>query len=882
MLLKSSEIRESFLKYFEEKGHLRLPSSSLVPDDPTLLLTAAGMVQFKPYFLNLAKPPATRITTCQKCVRTSDIERVGETARHLTFFEMLGNFSFGDYYKKEAIGFAVDFLFNRMKLDPDKFWVTIYEDDDEAFDIWSRDYGFPEERIVRLGKEDNFWEAGPVGPCGPCSELIIDRGEKYGCGRENCMPGCDCDRFLEVWNLVFMQYNRNEDGSLSPLPKKNIDTGMGLERISLIKQGVETVFETDLLYPLIKRIEEVSGKKYGASEDEKRSFRIIADHTKASVFLMADGVVPSNEGRGYVLRRLIRRALRYSYNLCEAETLLSEAALEVIRNFQSIYPELKENEKFVLGQLEAEEKRFASLMERGLSILEEEISRAIREGLKNLPSDLTFKLYDTYGFPVELTAEIASEKGLHVDLEDFEKLLEAHKEESRKGWKAKKFVFDKGFYHEIAERIGETEFTGYEKVEDEADLLLILKNGSEVGYLNEGEEGELILSKTPFYPEGGGQVGDTGNVEGVDGRFLFEVTDTQRPAEGVIVHIGRVVKGRAERGIRVKASVNRVKRINTERNHTATHLLHWALRLVLGEGVKQSGSFVGPDYFRFDFPYDRPLSRSELEKIENLVNRKIAEGHPVRKYETTFDYAREIGAIALFGEKYGDYVRVVESGDFSKELCGGTHVRNTSEISLFIITSERSIGSGLRRIEAITGERAIEYALSRIRSLRDVAEILSVPEESCYRAVEELKKEFENLKHLTEESKKAELRKRFSELIENAERFGNILIVKGVFENEPLKDLKELVDILRTRKSDYICAVGSRFSGKAQFYVAVSEGIASSGVSAVEAVREAAKLIKGGGGGSPSMAEAGGKDESHLGEALDLAIEIIRNKLDQS
>lgn len=879
--MKSSEIREVFLKYFEENGHLRLPSSSLIPDDPTLLLTAAGMVQFKPYFLNLAKPPSTRITTCQKCVRTSDIERVGETARHLTFFEMLGNFSFGDYYKKEAIGFAVDFLFNRMKLDRDKFWVTIYEDDDEAYEIWNKDFGFPEERIVRLGKEDNFWEAGPVGPCGPCSELIIDRGEKYGCGKENCMPGCDCDRFLEVWNLVFMQYNKNEDGSLTPLPKKNIDTGMGLERISLIKQGVESVFETDLLYPLIKTIETLSGIEYEKNIDVKRSFRIIADHIKASVFLIADGVIPSNEGRGYVLRRLIRRALRYSYKLGDIENLLSILAREVISNFHQIYPELRENEKFIFGQLEAEEKKFISLMERGLSIIDEELSKIKKAGLKVLPTEIAFKLYDTYGFPVELTAEIAAENGISVDLNDFQKMLEAHKEESRKGWKTRKYVFDKGFYHKLAEKLGETEFTGYEKIEDEADLLMIVKNGKEVDYLKEGEEGELILSTTPFYPEGGGQVGDIGTIEAVEGKFVFEVTDTQRPTETIIVHIGRVVRGTAEKGLRVKASVDRIRRLNTERNHTATHLLHWALRLVLGEGVKQSGSFVGPDYFRFDFPFDRPLNRSEIEKIENLVNKKIAEGHPVRKYETTYDYAREIGAIALFGEKYGEYVRVVESGDFSKELCGGTHVRNTSEISLFIITSERSIGSGLRRIEAITGERAIEYALSRIRTVKEVSEMLSVAEDLCYKAVEELKKELDNLKETLDQTKKKERRKHFLELIENAEKLGDTLIVKAIFDSVPLKELKEIVDLLRARKNEYICAVGTKSAGKAQFYVALSDSLVSSGVNAADVIKEAAKLIKGGGGGTPNMAEAGGRDESSLEDALNLAIRIIKSKLGQ-
>ncbi|MCX7831290.1 MAG: alanine--tRNA ligase [Actinobacteria bacterium] len=877
--MKSSHIRRLFLDFFKEKGHAVLPSSSLVPDDPTLLLTAAGMVQFKPYFLGLAVPPYSRVTTVQKCVRTSDIERVGETARHLTFFEMLGNFSFGDYYKREAIGFAVEFLFERLKLDKDRFWVTIYEDDDEAFEIWSKEFDFPENRIVRLGKEDNFWEAGPVGPCGPCSELIVDRGEEFGCKRPDCKPGCDCDRFLEIWNLVFMQYNKNEDGTLTPLPKKNIDTGMGLERISLLMQQARTVFETDLLLPIIKKISELVGIEYGDNPEHDRSMKIIADHLKASTFLLSDGVIPSNEGRGYVLRRLIRRSLSHASKLGFKEEISAHIADVVIQNFSDSYPELESNRDFIITMISAEERKFLQVLERGILMLDEELENLKKQGKNLISGKSAFKLYDTFGFPLELTIELAKEKGFLVDTEDFQRIAEESRERSRQSWKGKKFIFDASLYSEISSKIGEVEFTGYEKDEDEADLLVIIKNGSVVNEAYEGEEVEVIVSQTPFYPEGGGQVGDTGIINEVNGSFELKVYDTQRPYSNIIVHRCKVMKGKVNSGSRVKLFIDRLRRRNIERNHTATHLLHWALRIVLGDGVKQSGSFVGPDYFRFDFPYERGLTRKEIEKIENLVNQKIAEAHPVRKFETTIEYARQIGAIALFGEKYGDYVRVVESGDFSRELCGGTHVNNTAEISLFIIRSERSIGSGLRRIEGITGKSALESAQKYISVARELETSLNVHFEELVHKVKEIAEENERLKEELEKTEKIEFKKSIEMIINSSYEENGVQIIKGVFDSRPLKDLKEVVDRARKSFNEYVVIIGSKYGNRPSFYVALSNQLSQRGLNASELAREAAKLIGGGGGGSNLMAEAGGKQLENLEKALDIVEEMVLKKI---
>lgn len=880
--MKSSEIRDKFLQFFKSKGHLILPSSSLVPDDPTLLLTAAGMVQFKPYFLNLAAPPHTRISTVQKCVRTSDIERVGETARHLTFFEMLGNFSFGDYYKREAIGFAVEFLFEVLGLDRERFWVTVYVEDDEAYEIWSREYGFPEERIVRLGKDDNFWEAGPVGPCGPCSELIIDLGEKYGCGRSDCKPGCDCDRFLEIWNLVFMEFNKNEDGSLTPLPKKNIDTGMGLERISLVMQGVENVFETDLLYPILSRVAEITGARYGDSPATDRSLKIISDHLKASTFLLADGVVPSNEGRGYVLRRLIRRSLSHARKLGYEKPFVSIIGEKVIEEFGSIYPELADNREYVITMLAAEEKRFLQVIERGLNLLEEMLAKSKADGTKIFPAEAAFRLYDTYGFPLELTMEYVADEGLKVDVEGFNLLVEESRKKARSSWKSKKYTFDAGLYHQVLDKTGPVEFTGYIKDEDEADIVAILKEDGLSKIASEGELVEVVLSNTPFYPEGGGQVGDKGRIVAVDKSFEIEVEDTQQPVEKLIVHRGKVVKGTVREGVRVKAHIDRFRRRNIERNHTATHLLHWALRITLGEGIRQSGSFVGPDYLRFDFPFERPLTEDEVQKIEKLVNQKIAEAHPVRKYETTIEYAREIGAIALFGEKYGEYVRVVECGDFSRELCGGTHVNNTADISIFVIKSEHSVGSGLRRIEALTGKAGLDHALQRIWFSRKASRMLDAPFEQLEEAISVLIEEKKELEVRLDRIREQEFNALVDRIIAAGERHGDVLIVKGIVDSYEPKELKKIIDVLKGREKAFAAVVGTVINDRPSFFVGLSRFLVEKGLNAGEIAREAARILGGGGGGSPLVGDAGGKNPEKLEEAINFAVDLIRKQINDS
>lgn len=878
--MESRLIREKFIDFFKDKEHLILPSSSLIPDDPTLLLTTAGMVQFKPYFLGLASPPKTRIATVQKCVRTSDIEEVGKTARHLTFFEMLGNFSFGDYYKEEAIKWAQEFLFEVLGLDSKRFWVTIYKDDDEAFEIWWKETGFPKEKIVRLGEEDNFWSAGPVGPCGPCSELIFDRGEQFKCEKENCAPGCDCDRFLEIWNLVFMQYERDESGNLNPLPRKNIDTGMGLERISMIMQGKTSVFETDLLFPLIERVSLLTGKKFGESESIDLSLKVIADHSRASTFMIADGVFPSNEGRGYILRRLIRRVVRHARLLGFEDELLSELSKIVIENYGSIYRELKENSGLITEILTTEERKFARTLYQGTEILEERINNLKSAGEKILPAEVMFELYDTYGFPPELTAEIAAEHNLSVSFEDFEKIVEKRREESRKTWVAKEFKYGAEVYAKIHSRGINTDFVGYEHDEIETTVLALIKEGREVERLSQGEEGEIVISETPFYFESGGQVADTGRITSSNG--LFMVTDVQSPVKGVIVHRGIMKEGSIASGDKVNASIDVQKRRSTEKNHTATHLLQWALRLVLGEHVKQSGSFVCDSYFRFDYPSERPLTEDEIKKIEGLINTKIQENHPVRKYETTLEHAREIGALAHFGEKYGKFVRIVEVGNFSRELCGGTHVSHTSEINLFKITSDKSIGAGMRRIEAVTGKAAFELLNTRYQMIERLAKKLKVNAEGVEARVIELMTQKEKLEKEIEKAKEASVKELFEIIEKKAERINSTVIISGVTSGMSASELKNFADIARDKYKSFVLVVGSSTGEKPYLVIALSNDLVRKGLKANDIAREASNLFKGGGGGTETLAEAGGKDPHALSQAVNFALETVKKRLIQS
>jgi alanyl-tRNA synthetase len=742
--MSSNEIRELFLSFFESKGHTRVKSASLVPEsDPTLLFTNAGMVPFKNVFLGLEKRPYKRAVSCQKCLRVSgkhnDLESVGYTSRHHTFFEMLGNFSFGDYFKREAILYAWEFVTEYLKLPKERLYVSVFRDDEEAYRIWNEEVGIPSERIWRLGEEDNFWQMGDTGPCGPSSEIYVDRGEEYG-----------EERFLEIWNLVFMQYNRDEKGNLTPLPNPNIDTGMGLERIASVLQGTKTNFEIDLIKPLIDFGQEISGKTYGENFEDTVAMRVIADHLRALTFAISDGVLPSNTARGYVIRRILRRALRFGYKLGIREPFLYKGVDVVVEVMKDAYPELLQTRAFVKGVVKAEEERFLHTFKNSMPVVEEFINTALEEGRRFLKGEEVFKLYDTYGFPLDLLEEIAKEKGLSLDMEGFEKEMEIQRERARQNFKIQTKEVQPIYQH--LKNIGRTStFVGYEQYVAQSKVIALLKNGELVSELKEGEEGEVFLDITPFYAERGGQIGDTGTIESVDG--LFVVDDTQSPVDGVISHKGKVVKGTIKVGDQVIASIDRERREDIKRNHTATHLLHSALRLVLGEHVRQAGSLVADKYLRFDFTHFQALSVDELKRVEELVNEQIRKNEPVIVEEKDYREAIKEGAIAIFEEKYGERVRVLSVGDFSKELCGGTHVSRTGEIGYFKIISESSVGAGLRRIVAKTGRWAVEEAFLESLTLKQVAQSLGVSTEEVLEGLSKLQERGKGVRKGTAEGK---------------------------------------------------------------------------------------------------------------------------------
>ena len=864
--MRSDELREKYLQFFEGKGATRRPSSSLVPDDPSLLLTTAGMVQFKPAFLGVQDPGFASATTCQKCVRTTDIETVGHTGRHHTFFEMLGNFSFGDYFKSEACGWAYEFCVDVMGLDPERLWYSIFEDDDEAERIWTEEVGVPLERVVRLGEADNFWSAGPTGPCGPCSELYYDQGEDASCGSAGCAPGCHCDRFLEFWNLVFMQFDRLEDGTLEPLPKKNIDTGMGLERMASILQGVRTNFETDTLRALIAVAEDLTGAELGVDPDADVSLRILADHGRSVTFLIADGVLPSNEGRGYVLRRLLRRAARHGRLLGVEEPFLTAITAKTVELMGTEYPEIAENAELIGRIVESEEERFGVTLRQGLAYLDEHLEGAEDGGV--LDGHDAFVLHDTYGFPVELTSEIVGERDITVDMDVFDEEMEAQRERGRaavkdEGWEAAGAVFAA-----VAAELGEVDFVGYETDETEAVVLAIAVDGETVESLEPDVEAELVLDRTPFYAEQGGQVGDKGTVsaDGAD----FGVADTHSAMPGMIAHKGVLSSGGLRVGDAVRASVDTARRERIRRNHTATHLLHWALRLVLGDHVRQSGSHVGPDRFRFDFTHFEAPTDQQLGKVERLVNAKIMEDHRVLAYETSLTSAKEAGVTALFGEKYGDYVRVLEIGNFSKELCGGTHVARTTEIGLLKIASEGSVGANLRRIEAVTSFDALEHVYAREAVLAEAAEALRARPLEVAERVRALASRVRESERALEGLKRQNAGGGADDLAAAAEDVGYPLVVARV-DVEGGEALRDLSDLLRAKLRGGAVVLAAESGGKALLLAAGTETAVGAGFDAGAVIREIAPKVGGGGGGKPSMAQAGGKDPSGIGDALDAA-----------
>jgi len=871
--VNSAEIRESFLSFFESKGCRRWPSSSLVPDDPSLLMTSAGMVQFKPVFLGVRDLGFTRATTVQKCLRTTDIDIIGTTGRHHSFFEMLGNFSFGDYFKTEACTWAYEYSVEVLGLDPTKLWFSIFEDDDEAERIWRDVVGVPQERIVRMGAKDNFWAAGPTGPCGPCSELYYDQGPEVGCGSPDCAPGCDCDRYLEYWNLVFMQYDRAEDGTMTPLPKQNIDTGMGLERIAGILQGVTSNYETDVLRTIMAKASELTGHTYGA-EGEKvdTSLRILADHARAVAFMIADGILPSNEGRGYVLRRILRRAVRHGRLLGVEDPFLGKLIDVVVELMGPAYPEIVEHHSFITRIVLSEEQRFGATLRQGLILLEAEIDRTQGSTHNNaLDGSVAFTLHDTYGFPIELTSEIAAEAGLHVDMTAFEADMATQRDRARAAVKDESWNIGSSF-DEIARASGRTDFLGYELDECDARVLAILVDGKAVERIEAGQAAEVVLDSTPFYGEQGGQVGDTGVLNAVDGSFRVE--DAKIPLAGLISHRGVLESGSLSVGEKVHAAIDHLRRERIRRNHTATHLLHWALRLVLGEHVKQSGSFVSPERLRFDFTHFEAVSPEQLAKVEKLVNVKIMEDHPVRAYETTLQSARESGVTALFGEKYGEIVRVLEVGNFSHELCGGTHVTRTTEIGLLKVTSEGSVGSNLRRIEAITSFDAFDYLRDEESVLIAASEALkSRPDEVADRIATTLKRVRELEKALSEAKKRAQSGDVAEALSTVTSAVGYEVAIGLVPDAETVDDLREWADALR--KTVPAVVLAGVAGGKVLLLAAGSAKAVAAGFDAGAVIKAMAPHVGGRGGGKPAMAQGGGEDASGVEAALDAARVLV-------
>jgi len=866
--LQSKEIRSRFLEFFQARGHQVVKSSSLIPDDPTLLLTNAGMVQFKPFFLGSVKPEFSRATSCQKCARTTDIDKVGRTARHLTFFEMLGNFSFGDYYKREAIPWGWEFLTVDMGLDQERLYCSVYAEDDEAYEIWKETVGIPESRLVRLGVEDNFWDMGTTGPCGPCSEILYDQGEEFGCGKPQCGPGCDCDRFLELWNLVFMQYDRDEKGELHPLPSKNIDTGLGLERLASVLQGVSSNFETDTLMPMLKTAADISGTPFGRAEESDVSLKIVADHARAVAFLVGDGVLPSNEDRGYILRRLIRRAVRHGRLLGIEDIFLPRMVEVVVETMGDAYPELKQNASYISSIVRSEEERFSQTLRSGLVYFEEAVEETKKRGGGSIAGEVVFHLHDTLGFPLDLTRELARERGLGLDEERFEQLMEEQRERARAA------RVDEGYspqvqeiYAEILDNYGEVVFTGYETLEEKAKIVAIVKEGRAAAAAEEGEEVEIFLDRTPFYGEKGGQVGDRGLIKSAQGEA--EVNDATWPARGLISHHVRVRIGRLAVGDAVKASVDRERRMATRRNHTATHILHWALGQVLGDHAKQAGSHVDPERLRFDFTHFAPMSAQELARVEEMANAVIIEDLPVRAYVTTYEYASSINAVALFGEKYEDYVRVVEVDEISRELCGGTHVGRTGEIGLLVITSESGIGANMRRIEALTGKAAYAHYRKQQETLKGLAASLKTDSDGLSERVSRLQQRVKELESELKKKGRDELASLIDQdVVWDEVEAGDTKIITAAVEGIDPQDLRELAERAISRRKAGVAAVATVQGEKVSMVVAVSKELVGAGLDAVELIRKGGRLLGGGGGGRADMAVGGGPDTARVMDSL--------------
>jgi alanyl-tRNA synthetase len=874
--MTGNEIRKKFFEYFRVNDHQIVRSSSLVPqDDPTLLFTNAGMVQFKRVFLGEEKRDYSRAATSQKCLRAggkhNDLENVGYTARHHTFFEMLGNFSFGDYFKEKAIGYAWDFLVSEMKLPSEKLWVSIYLDDDESHDIWAKQIGVPEDRIVRLGEKDNFWSMGETGPCGPCTEILIDRGAETGCKTPACAVGCECDRYLELWNLVFMQYNRDADGNMNPLPKPSIDTGMGLERIASVIQGVPTNYDTDLFVPIIRTIETLCGRKAGDNRKTNVAMKVIADHSRAAAFLIGDGVLPSNEGRGYVLRRILRRAIRYGRSLNLTEPFLYKVVESVFEMMREGYPELAEEAPFITNVCKNEEIRFFETLDNGLKLLEETLRKMEAQSLSVVPGDVIFKLYDTYGFPVDIVSDIVREKNLDIDMAGFEQAMAQRREQSRS---VSAFSSISDAYRSFSASMTHLPaFTGYHRLEDESELLLVVVDGNAAERAMAGQEIEMVTGKTPFYAESGGQAGDCGAIYG-DG-FEIEVHDTFKDPTGLIIHRGKVVSGTVSKGAKVRLAVDEKKRKATANNHTATHLLHYALRKVLGDHVRQAGSFVGPERMRFDFTHFSPVSIDDREGIERLVNEKIRENVEVKTNEMDAEEAFKSGAVALFEEKYGDRVRVVSLAPFSSELCGGTHTDRTGSIGVFKILSETGIASGVRRIEAFTGEAAFLYIQSMDRMLNDAARLFKDRPEALTGRIETLMAGHKQLEKTLEQLKLKLASASAGQMGDDIRSVNGVKVIAKTVSADNPGALRNLADRFRDNLKSGVVVLGAPSGDKAMLVVVVTKDLADR-FHAGNIIREIAPEVGGGGGGRPDMAQAGGSKPEKLDRAIEKAWEVIQ------
>ena len=883
--MTTAEIREKYLQFFEEKGCKRLPSSSLIPDDPSLLLTSAGMVQFKPYFLHVKEfdPDYIGATTVQKCVRTNDIDIIGTTGRHLSFFEMMGNFSFGKYFKKEMCAWALEFSTDVLELPVEKLYFTVFKDDDETIEIW-KSLGIDESHISRLGEDDNFWRAGPTGPCGPCSELYYDQGPEFGCGSPDCAPGCDCDRFLEYWNCVFTQFDGQEDGTLAPLPTKNIDTGLGLERTAAIMQGVQSNYETDVLRSLVGVGERLTGKKYdgnmmpGALSDEQArvdlSLRIMADHSRSVSFMIADGILPSNEGRGYVLRRLLRRAVMHGHQLGIEGPFLREYFAQIIELMGHVYSEIIDNRELVESVILSEEERFGRTLRTGQAYLDEALV-GLSSG-DTLPGDVAFMLHDTYGFPVEVTREMCWERGISVDMDGFETCMAQQRERARAATKddAEAAWSTYGSVQaEILKETGATRFVGYDHTEFKARVVAIIKGGQRVASLAEGEEGEIILDTTPFYAEMGGEVGDTGVITTPDS--WARVTDTRAPEKGLTCHYVNIVKGRIIEGEGVTATVDAERRARITRNHTGTHILHAALRDVLGEHVNQAGSYVGPDHLRFDFTHFQAVSRDEIRQIEQLANDEIMKAVPLNIYETTLDEARASGVTALFGEKYGEKVRVVEASDFSRELCGGCHVKNTAEIGLIKIVSEGSVSANARRIEAVTSYEALAYLNKIEAELRETADILRTPLFDVSERTAANAKAYKEIVAKAKATKKTASEADMDRILEGLVDVGYPLLVlrKDDLDTGAMRNMWDVVRARMKRPGAFV--IGTVKDGKPVIMAAATDEAVAAGFDAGAVIKQISKHIQGGGGGKPTMAQAGGKNADGMDAALEAAKQLF-------